>query len=152
SAPITVSAAQKYTVTGTPASATAGTSFTFSVTALTAAGLTNTGYLGTVHFTSSDPQAVLPPDTMFAAGDHGKKTFTVTLKTAGSQTISVADVNGGVVGGKSAAVSVAAAAASKLQVTGYPTPAIAGVAHSFTVTAVDAFGNVAPTYRGKVQF
>src|SRR5262249_43233102 len=32
------------------------------------------------------------------------------------------------------------------------TPDIAGVAHSFTVTAVDAFGNVAPTYRGKVQF
>jgi hypothetical protein len=152
SAPITVGAPQKFAVAGTPAAATAGTSFTFSVTALTAAGLTNTGYLGTIHFTSSDPQAVLPPDTTFAAGDHGKKTFTVTLKTAGGQTINVADVNGGVVSGKSPAVPVAAAAASKLQVAGYPTPDVAGVAHSFVVTALDPFGNVAPTYRGKVQF
>ena len=43
-----------------PASATAGTPFNVSVTARDAFGNTVSGYLGTVHFTSSDAQAVLP--------------------------------------------------------------------------------------------
>ena len=49
------------------------------------------GYVGTVHFTSSDGQAVLPPDYTFTAADQGKHTFQVTFKTAGSQSLTVAD-------------------------------------------------------------
>ena len=49
-------------------------------------GNTATGYLGTVHFTSSDGPAVLPANYTFIAGDNGVHTFTtVTLKTAGTQ-------------------------------------------------------------------
>jgi hypothetical protein len=151
SAPMTVVAPTHFTLSGVPGALTAGGSFTFSVTALTAAGQPNTSYLGTIHFTSSDPKAALPPDATFGSGARGKLSFTVTLKTAGSQTISVADVNGGIVGGTSPAVVVSAAAAMALQVTGYPTTAIAGVAHAVTVTAVDAFGNAATGYRGRVQ-
>ena len=47
-----------------------------TVTAQDAYGNTATGYTGTVHFTSSDGQAVLPADYTFAAGDNGTHTFT----------------------------------------------------------------------------
>src|SRR5262249_52659072 len=48
---------------------------------------TLTGYTGTVHFTSSDPQAILPADYSFVSGDAGTHIFSVTLKTLGDQTI-----------------------------------------------------------------
>ena len=50
-----------------------------------------TGYRGTVHFTSSDPQAVLPANYTFTAADAGTHQFGVTLKTAGSQTVTLSD-------------------------------------------------------------
>ena len=55
----------------------------------------DTGYTGTIQLTSTDPQAVLPPAYTFTAADAGEHTFTVTLKTAGTQSITVSDpVNG----------------------------------------------------------
>jgi hypothetical protein len=44
----------------------------------------------TVHFTSSDPAALLPPDYYFTRADAGSHTFTngFTLMTPGNQTIS----------------------------------------------------------------
>ena len=50
-----------------------------------------TGYRGTVQLTSSDPQAVLPANHTFTAGDAGSHTFSVRLKTAGSQTVTLID-------------------------------------------------------------
>jgi len=44
-----------------PGAATAGTSFHFTVTALNASNNIVTGYTGTVHFTSTDGSAVVPP-------------------------------------------------------------------------------------------
>jgi hypothetical protein len=148
---ITVAPTTHFSVTGVPTTTAAGTSFTFTVTALTATGQTDTSYLGTIQCTASDPQ-VLPTTWTFAAADHGKKTLTVTLKTAGNQTITVADVTKATASGTSSAVTVAAAAASTLQVTGYTAPLITGTAHTFTVTALDPYGNRAPTYRGQIQF
>ena len=46
-----------------------------TVTALDAYGNMATGYTGTVHFTSSDGQAVLPANYTFIAGDAGVHTF-----------------------------------------------------------------------------
>src|SRR5262249_50817393 len=46
------------------------------VTALDQYGNVATGYSGTVHFASSDPQAVLPADCTFTAADAGHHTFT----------------------------------------------------------------------------
>jgi uncharacterized repeat protein (TIGR01451 family) len=51
------------------------------------------GYTGTVHFTSADPQAVLPADYTFVAGDAGTHVFSVTLGTLGDQTITVTDTH-----------------------------------------------------------
>jgi hypothetical protein len=83
-------AATHFLVTA-PASVTAGTSFTITVTALTAGGQTDCNYTGTVTFTSSDPGAVLPAAYTFTLDDAGTHTFTVTLNTTGSQTITATD-------------------------------------------------------------
>lgn len=80
-----------YSVTA-PASATAGSSFSVTVTALDAANATFASYTGTVHFTSSDGSATLPANYTFAGGDAGVHTFSVTLQTSGSQSVTATDV------------------------------------------------------------
>jgi hypothetical protein len=50
-----------------------------------------TDYRGTVHFTSSDSQAVLPRDYTFVDADRGAHSFDVTLKTAGEHSLIVTD-------------------------------------------------------------
>jgi uncharacterized repeat protein (TIGR01451 family) len=50
-------------------------------------------YSGTVHFTSSDPLAVLPPDASMAGSDVGTRVFSVTFKTLGDQTITATDTH-----------------------------------------------------------
>jgi hypothetical protein len=72
-----------------PGAATAGTPFTIAVVALDNSNKTATGYSGTVHFTSSDAQAVLPADSNLA---NGMENVSVTLQSAGSSTIVATDV------------------------------------------------------------
>jgi hypothetical protein len=48
-------------------------------------------YAGTIHFTSSDPAAVLPADYTFTPQDGGGHNFTVTLNSAGPQWFQVTD-------------------------------------------------------------
>ncbi|MGA3882053.1 hypothetical protein ACPCYY_19660, partial [Bacillus pumilus] len=57
-----------------------------------------TGYTGTVHFTSTDGIAVLPADTTLT---NGVGTFSETLDTAGSQTITATDTAHGAITGTS---------------------------------------------------
>ncbi len=131
----------------TPAiSPTAGASFSFTVTALGASSQTATSYSGTVHFTSTDPQAVLPAASTLT---NVTGTFTATLKTAGSQTITVTDANS--LSGSSTSILVSPGAATHFTVAG-PTSASAGVQFFFTVTAFDAFNNIATNYTGLVHF
>jgi ELWxxDGT repeat protein len=139
-------------VGGFPATVTAGVAGTFTVTVRNADGTINTGYRGTVHFTSSDPQAALPASYTFTAADQGVHTFSATLKTAGSQSITVSDtvVPGGA--GTQTGITVNPAGVSRITVAGFPSPATAGVAGSFTVTARDAYGNRATGYTGTVRF
>jgi hypothetical protein len=61
------------------------------VKALEAYGNAATGYRGTIHFTSPDAKAVLPADYSFTATDAGVHSFSVTLKTAGTQAIRARD-------------------------------------------------------------
>jgi hypothetical protein len=108
-------------------------------------------YTGTIHFTSSDPQAVLPADYTFTAADAGVHTFTVTLKTAGSRSVTATDTASSSITG-STTVTVNPAAASSIVLAGYSSPTTAGVANGFTVTARDAYGNVASGYTGTLHF
>jgi hypothetical protein len=136
-------------VVGAPGAGTAGVALSVTVTAQDANGHIATGYTGTVHFTSSDPRAVLPAAYTFTAADQGTHTFSVTLQTAGGQSITAVDAAGAPAG--SAAVSVAPAAAAQLSVSA-PAGSTAGGALSVTVTALDAYGNVATGYAGTLSF
>jgi len=78
-------------ITG-PAPTYVGAPFSLTVTAQNPNTTTATGYRGTVHFTSSDPAAVMPPDYTFTAGDAGMHVFTgVVLNTTGVITITASD-------------------------------------------------------------
>jgi hypothetical protein len=142
--------APAFTVT-TAGGATAGTAFTITVQATNGFGGVDTGYRGTIRFTSSDAQAGLPAQYTFTAADAGVHTFTVTLRTAGAQGVQVADTAVALFSGGTS-VAVSPAAASAFTVAGYPSHTLAGVAHSFTVSARDPFGNVATGYAGSIRF
>src|SRR5205814_1870244 len=118
----------------------AGAVFTVTVTALDAQNAVDTAYRGTVRLTSTDRQAVLPADYTFTATDAGVKQFTVTLKTAGPQSVTVTDTLNPTIT-QSVSLTVTPGAVSAFLVDGFPTDTLVGDAHSFTVTAQDAFGN-----------
>jgi hypothetical protein len=75
-----------------PANAVPGTPFSVTVTAKNADSSTATDYLGTVHFTSSDSKATLPPDYTYITGDAGTHTFSgVVLRHTSTQSITASD-------------------------------------------------------------
>ena len=86
----------------------------FTVTAWDAYGNRATGYTGTVHFTSSDAKAVLPGNYTFTAADAGVHTFSATLKTAGTQSLTATDTANAALTGTQGRITVNAAAASRL--------------------------------------
>jgi hypothetical protein len=132
-------------------SATAGTAQSFTVTATDAFG-NPTGYTGTVHFSSSDAQAILPANYTFTNKDSGTHTFNVTFKTAGNQSLTVADtVNGGLTSTQSVAVTASNARVAGFSVSGLAS-ATAGSAKTFTVVAKDAQGNTVTGYAGTITF
>jgi adhesin/invasin len=70
-----------------------------TVIALDAYGNVATGYTGTVHFTSTDNQALLTANYTFTAADVGVHTFTVTFKKTGMQTLTATDTHTGSIKG-----------------------------------------------------
>ena len=83
---VTPGAATRFVVTPVAAT-TAGTTQSFTVTGYDVFGNVANQYTGTLVFSSSDPQASLPAPYTFTAADAGAHTFTVTMRTAGSQTL-----------------------------------------------------------------
>ena len=80
--------AMQLTVSGLPSPYGAGSTQSLTVTAKDAYGNTATGYTGTVQFSSSDPAAVLPANATLA---NGVGTFSVTLRTAGTRSVTATD-------------------------------------------------------------
>jgi len=78
-----------------------------ALTALDASNNPSSSYSGTVHFTSSDAKATLPPDTLVTGS---AANLPVVLETTGNQTITVTDIAKSSLNGTSSAVNVAAAA------------------------------------------
>src|SRR5205807_1151671 len=99
-----------------------------------------------VHFTSSDGQAALPADYTFTSMDAGQHSFSATLKTSGSQSLTATDTATNTITGTQTGITVNPAAASSFIVSGYPSPITAGTANNFTVTAKDPYGNTATGY------
>lgn len=88
-----------------PANVTSGTAFNLTVTALDPSNNVVTAYAGTVHFTSSDGSAILPANATLI---NGTGTFTVTLGTSGTQTITASDTaNTSITGASQTAVAAA---------------------------------------------
>ena len=129
---------------------TAGSASTVTVTALTAGNATATGYSGTLQLTSTDGQAtgLLSSATLTS----GVGIFSVTLKTAGSQTVTAADTVTPGITGTSNNITVNAASASSFVVTPQYPSLYAGYLFHVTVTAHDQFGNTATGYAGTVRF
>jgi hypothetical protein len=139
-------------VSGLPSTETAGSTETFTVSAITPSGQIDPNYTGTISFASSDLQAVLPASYTYMPADAGVHTFSVTFKTAGAQSISAKDTVKPSITGTESNITVVAAGASSLLLTGMPASATVGTAFTFAVTAYDPYGNVATGYAGTVAF
>jgi hypothetical protein len=139
-------------VGGFPATSSAGVADTFAATIRDSFGNIDTGYRGTVQLSSTDSQAVLPGPYTFTAADGGTHSFSATLKTAGTQSLTVTDTTTGSLTGTETGISVNPAAASTFTLTPFPSSITAGVAHNFIITALDPYGNIATGYGGVVDF
>jgi anti-sigma factor ChrR (cupin superfamily) len=142
--------------TGAPTAQTAAAAFTITVNAVDSVWNV-VSVSDTVGITSTDPNAGLPANAALVGGT---KTFSVTFKTAGSRTVTAADItNGAITANTSSAITANPGAFTKLQVlvpgetaapgtaagkTGTPSGQAAGTAFNVTVNAVDANWNVAP--------
>jgi hypothetical protein len=141
-----------FQVSGFPSPTTAGDPHTLTVRALDASGNTLPSYIGTVHFTGSDMQAGLPKDYAFMPSDNGTHTFTVTLKTAGTQSVTVTDTGPTAIGGTQLGIAVNPGAVSRFQVTYFPSPVSVGDYGYFAVSPYDDYDNPATNYAGTVHF
>jgi hypothetical protein len=140
--------------TGTPLAQTAGTPFSVTVKSVDL----NWNQVVTndvVHVTSSDANAVLPADT---ALNNGAANVAITLKTAGTRTITASDVtHPGILPNTSSSLTVNPGAFAKLQVlvpgeravpgtssgkTGSPLAQTSSVPFAVTVNGVDTNWNV----------
>ena len=84
-------AAVAFKVTGLAGFPAPGIVGSATVTAVDSNNNTVTNYTGTVTLTSSDTQATLPAPYAFQASDNGVHVFSVTLETAGTQSVTASD-------------------------------------------------------------
>lgn len=116
-------------------------------------GARDVHYAGTVHFSSSDPEAELPADFTFTGKENGVKVLVdaVIFRSAGLQTISAVDT---ATGQKllSETYTITPGPAGVLSISQRPDSAQAGVPFQVVVTATDSTGAVLPGYTGSVKF
>jgi probable HAF family extracellular repeat protein len=96
------SAATHFSVTAAQA-VSVGSAFNFTVTARDAANNVASAYAGTVRFSSTDSQAMLPLNSTLA---NGSGNFSATLETAGNQTITATDSGSPAITGVSNSIDV----------------------------------------------
>ena len=99
---VTAGTATRFTV-ATPSSDPVGGTFNFTVSAQDAYNNAATNYSGTVHFSSTDPLAKLPPNSPLASGTG---TFSAILATLANETITATDTVTSSITGVSPSISV----------------------------------------------
>src|SRR5262249_10078479 len=116
-----------------------------------AQGPIDTAYQGTIHFTSTDPNATLPADSN--AFVNGVATFTVansnpgTRREAGVITVKVTEVQRGASINGSKNILVTPASVAGFHFGALATEAVQlNKPQSFVLSAVDAFGNLTPSF------
>jgi len=144
-----------------PSTIAAGAPFEVTATVYDAVGNVATGYTGTVAFSSTNiagrPVPDLPSNYTFLAAEGGRHTFTgterVTLFGAGDLVVTVTDQTPIATPAANLPVRVTPGPAAGLSVTRTGTTNVpAGTSFSLTVSALDAYGNVATNYLGRVVF
>ena len=128
-----------------PASAIVGNTVTVTVTALDSSNAIVTTYAGTVHFTSTDPGAILPANSTFSGG---VGSFSVKFSAAGTKHVTVTDTSSSITG-TSGSVNVTQST-THLSATAVATTT-AGNSFVVTVKALDGGGNVVTGYAGTVR-
>ena len=134
----------QFVVSALPGNLTAGNSATITFTAEDAFGNPVIGYSGPVSLASSDTSATFGGPTFSS----GVGSVSVSLFTAGSQSVTVGDQAQPSIQGTSNAISVSAAAATHFNVSVSPSTTTAGTSATVSFTAVDAFGNSASRLHG----
>jgi hypothetical protein len=138
---------QDHFVLSAPSSIVAG-GFLFTLTAQTSANVPDPNYIGTVHFSSSDAQGILPANITLSGG---QGIFSATLGTSGTQTLTAADTVLLSIPAGTAVISVSPGVANHFTVNA-PSAATAGLGFAFTVIAFDQFNNTAVGYTGTIAF
>ncbi|MFA5795456.1 MAG: DUF2341 domain-containing protein, partial [Candidatus Brocadiia bacterium] len=140
---ITPGALDHFTVVGITDPHTAGTPTSPVVTAYDIYNNVKTNYLGTITFSSDDPQAVSPTPYTFIGGDNGVVTFTggTTLKTAGEKYVRV---TGDTKTGEQSAITVNPDTAVKLGFDVQPSNTAVDAAFSpeVKVKIMDTYNNI----------
>ena len=113
---------------------------------------TTVSYSGTVTLTCSDPQAILPTNTVLTIAN-GLGSCTMYFGTAGSQSVTVTDTTDNTITG----TTTVTVAPMHYGISVTPTSITAGESVNVTVTALDASNNVLSTigssgYGGSVVF
>ncbi len=124
---------------GTPSAVGVGATTSITVTALDASGNIVDFYSGKVHLSSSDPNAILTPDSSLT---NGVGTFLVTLNTVGDQTVTATDTLRTSITGTSVALTVGSAP----MITTQPASQAVNTGESVTF-AVSVSGNPLPTFQ-----
>ena len=96
--------ATHFLVVPSSATSTVGEPFYFTVTALDASNNLSSAYSGTIHFTSSESKASLPPDTGLPLG--GTDAFVANFNSLGEQKITATDTKVASISGTSSPISV----------------------------------------------
>ena len=143
---VTAPVADHFIVTAAT-TAIAGVAVNVTVTAETTFGTTATNYTGTLQFTSSDSNALLPANATLTAG---VGVFTATLTTAGTQTVTATDTVSSSLSGTSGSITVSPAPANHFSISA-PSSVSAGTPFNISVTAEDPFDNPA-NYPATLRF
>ncbi len=147
---VTEAPPSKLVLTGLPATMKAGDSVEITVERLNGFDERETGYTGTVRFTSTDAKAPPLGEYTFTTADQGLKKFTVRMRTVGTQALKVEDTATPSIFAQ-ADTSVTWGAVAKLVLDAADSVKAGDPLHA-TVTAFDASDNVVKDYAGNVHF
>ena len=127
-------------VSGFPSSTIAGVAYNVTVIAKDAYNNTVVDYSGTIEITSSDSKAILPSNAGLISG---VGSFTVTLETVGSQSITATDIVTAFITGSENGITVdhAAVVANVVISSSAGSSVTAGLSKTFVALAFDMYDN-----------
>lgn len=124
----------------TPVTVVAGTPFSLSFSGTTGE---------TIHFSTTDAQAVLPADYTFVASDNGAHVFSLTLDQAGAESVTITGPGGGFT--QSQPIDVLPGTATQIVFVPLPRTEFVRTPFAVEAEALDAYGNLATSASGTVM-